>query len=137
MSVLCLAVVYGIYVMFFGYSMRGSFWGFMLSYLLVLVSLYSIGMMLASVSPNMKTANLLCCLVYFPMLFFSGATLPYEVMPAAMQKTIDFFPLTQGIKMLKATSLGMPLDNVLFPLIEMIVLAIICIWLSIRFFRWE
>ncbi len=42
------------------------------------------------------------------MLIFSGATPPYEVMPAALQKVADVLPLTQGIKLLKATSLGLP-----------------------------
>ncbi|HNX93340.1 MAG TPA: ABC transporter permease, partial [Syntrophomonas sp.] len=49
----------------------------------------------------------------------------------------DFLPLTQGIKLLKGTALGTPLDNITLPIMVMIVLAVICIWLSVRFFRWE
>lgn len=136
-SILSLVMVYGSYALFFGYRMRGPVWGFIPAYLLVLLSIYSVGMLLASVSPNMKTANLLCSLFYFPMLLLSGATLPYEIMPNMMQKATDFLPLTQGIKLLKESSLGTPLDNILFPVIVMIALAVICIGLSIRFFRWE
>ncbi len=111
--------------------------GFIFSYLLVLFSIYSLGMLLASISPNMKTANLLCSLFYFPMLLLSGATLPYEVMPEMMQKVTNMLPLTQGIKLLKGTTLGMPMDDVLVPVIIMIALAVISIGISIRFFRWE
>jgi len=53
--------------------------------------------------------------LYFPMLIFSGTTLPFEVMPAAMQKIISMFPLTQGIQLMKATFLGLPIENVLLP----------------------
>ena len=104
---------------------------------MVMLSIYSIGMMIAAIAPNIKTANLLICVFYFPMLIFSGATLPYEVMPAALQKAADVMPLTQGIKLLKAAALGLPADSVLLPIIVMIVLAVVCIAVSIRFFRWE
>jgi ABC-2 type transport system permease protein len=136
-SVLCLALVSLAYVVFFNYHMRGSLIYFIPAYLLVLLSIYSIGMMLASVSPNIKTANLLCCVFYFPMFFFSGATLPYEIMPAAVQHVSAVMPLTQGIKLLKAASLGLPQENMVFPTVLMIALALVCIALSIRFFRWE
>jgi len=137
MAILSLVMVYATSALLFGYRMQGSVFWFMLAYLLVLLSIYSIGMLIASIAPNMQTVNLLCCVVYFPMLLLSGATLPYEIMPAMMQKAADFLPLTQGIKLLKGSSLGTPLDNILLPVIVMIVLAIICIWLSVRFFRWE
>lgn len=71
------------------------------------------------------------------MLIFSGATLPYEVMPAGLQKVADVLPLTQGIKLLKAASLGLPVDSVLLPIIIMVSLAVVCIAVSIRFFKWE
>lgn len=93
--------------------------------------------MLASVAPNIKVANLLCTLVYFPMLFLSGATIPYEIMPKAMQKFADILPLTQGIKMLKGFSLGLKLNNMLFSICVMAVLAVITIVISIKCFKWE
>ncbi|MEL7658675.1 MAG: ABC transporter permease, partial [Bacillota bacterium] len=136
-AVVCFLLVYLVYTLFFGYHMRGSVSQFLLAYFLVILSIYSIGMLVASVSPNIKTANILCCIVYFPMFFFSGATLPYEIMPGVMQNASDFLPLTQGIKLLKATSLGLPLENVTFSILLMILLAVVCIALSIRFFRWE
>ncbi|MDD3168559.1 MAG: ABC transporter permease [Eubacteriales bacterium] len=136
-SVLCLVLVYLVYVLFFDYGMRGSFLRFLPSYLLVILSIYSIGMMLASISPNIKTANLLCCAFYFPMFFFSGTTLPYEIMPAALQRASDILPLTHGIKLMKAASLGLPMEHMTFPVLLMIALAVLCILLSLRFFRWE
>lgn len=136
-SLLCLLLVYLVYVLFFDYDMRGSFLHFLPAYLLVLISIYSIGMMLASISPNIKTANLLCCVFYFPMFFFSGTTLPYEIMPAALQRAADLLPLTHGIKLMKSASLGMPLEPLTFSVGMMILLALVCILLSIRFFRWE
>ncbi|KUO72671.1 MAG: ABC transporter [Clostridia bacterium BRH_c25] len=136
-SVISMLLVYSVCALFFGYRMIGSPWAFMLAYMLVLLAIYAIGMMLASISPNIKTANLLCSLVYFPMLLLSGATIPYEVMPKIMQKAMDVLPLTQGIKLLKGISLGIPTENVLLPIILMAGFTIVCTALSLRFFRWE
>lgn len=58
-------------------------------------------------------------------------------MPTALQNVADILPLTQGIKLLKAASLGLSMDEVIFPIIVMIVLAVICIIISIKFFKWE
>ena len=110
---------------------------FLGGYILVMLSIFSIGMMVGGISPNSQTASVIASLLYFPMLIFSGATLPYEVMPNALQKVADVLPLTQGIKLLKAASLGLPIENVFVPIIVMAVLAVICIGVSLRFFKWE
>ena len=91
---------------FFGYQFRGSVINFLGGYLLVLVSIFSIGMMVGGIAPNTKIAGVIASILYFPMLIFSGATLPYEIMPEALQRIAIFLPLTQGIKLLKAASLG-------------------------------
>ena len=81
-------------------------------YLLVMLSMFSIGLMVGGIAPDTKTASVAASVLYFPMLIFSGATVPYEVMPPVLQKNADILPLTQGIKLLKATSLGLPLESV-------------------------
>lgn len=136
-AVVSLVIVYAAAAVFFDYRMVGSWLYFSGSYFLIMLSMFSIGMMIGGIAPNMKTASTIASLLYFPMLIFSGATLPYEVMPAALQNVADVLPLTQGIKLLKAASLGLPMDSVLLPIIVMIALAIICITISVRFFRWE
>lgn len=136
-SVVSLILLYIISALFFDFHMGGSILTFLGGYLLVMLSIFSIGMMVGGISPNSQTANVIASLLYFPMLIFSGATLPYEVMPSALQKIADVLPLTQGIKLLKAASLGLPIENVFVPIIVMAVLAIVCIGISFRFFKWE
>lgn len=100
-----LLLVYVISKVFFQYEMAGSLLYFTGSYLLVMLSMFSIGMMVGGVAKDMKSASVIASLLYFPMLIFSGATLPYEVMPSALQKIADLLPLTQGIKLIKASTL--------------------------------
>lgn len=136
-SIVSLMLVYAVAALFFKVHFAGSLMQFLGSYLLVMVSMFSIGMMVGGISPDMKTASIIASILYFPMLIFSGATLPYEVMPLALQKVVDVLPLTQGIKLLKSASLGLPVTDVTFSILVMIVLAIICTGISLRFFKWE
>ena len=117
--------------------MEGSILQFLAGWILVMVSMFSIGVMVGGIAKNSKVAGVIASLLYFPMLVFSGATLPYEVMPVTMQKIVDILPLTQGIKILKSTTLGLPLDSILLPIIILVVIAVICLFIAIRFFRWE
>lgn len=58
-------------------------------------------------------------------------------MPDTMQKAANVLPLTQGIKLLKAASLGESVDRVLISIILMAVIAIFCTVTAFRFFKWE
>lgn len=136
-SLVSLALIFLVSALFFGFQFTGSWGLFLGSYLLVMLSTFSIGMMVGGISPNAKIASVAACVLYFPMLIFSGATLPYEVMPSAMQKAADFLPLTQGIKLLKATSLGLPVESVWLPILVMLGFLLICSGISIKFFKWE
>ncbi|MDF2632884.1 MAG: transporter [Caproiciproducens sp.] len=136
-SIFSLVLVYATAAIFFGYQLSGSWLGFLGAYFLLMISMFSIGLLVGGVAPNIKTASVLASILYFPMLIFSGATLPYEVMPSALQKAVDLLPLTQGIKLLKVASLGLPINSVLLPVIVMIILAVMCTSIAIRFFRWE
>lgn len=136
-AVLSLVLLYLTATLFFGYKFYGSFFNFLLGYLLVIVSMFSIGMMVGGVAQNTKMAGVIASILYFPMLIFSGATLPYEVMPIALQKVANILPLTLGIKLLKTASLGLTIDSMLVPIVVMMAIAVICITISLRFFKWE
>jgi ABC-2 type transport system permease protein len=136
-SIVSLILVYMTGTLFFDYHLRGSWLHFLGAYLLVMISMFSIGVLVGGIAPNIKIASAAASLLYFPMLIFSGATLPYEVMPVPLQRVADILPLTQGIKLLKAASLGLPINSVLIPVIVMLVIAVICTALSLRFFKWE
>ncbi len=124
-------------MLFFGFQMHGSFFQFILGWVLVMVSLFSIGMMVGGIAKNSKIAGIIASALYFPMLIFSGATLPYEVMLLAMQNIVDILPLTQGIKIPKSATRGLPIGNVSISIIIIAVIALVCSVISIRFFKWE
>lgn len=136
-SLASLVLVYATGIIFFGFQFHGSWLGFLGAYLLVMVSMFSIGILVGGIAPDEKVAGAVASILYFPMLIFSGATLPYEVMPAVLQKIADVMPLTQGIKLLKTTSLGLPSESAFVPMVVMVVIAILCVGISLGFFKWE
>ena len=115
----------------------GSWFSFLGSWLLTMVSTLSIGMMVGGIAKNSKSASVIACILYFPMLIFSGATLPFEVMPEVMQKIVSIFPMAQGIQLMKSTFLGLPIDNIGLPIIVMSAVTIICTGIAVKFFKWE
>ena len=137
MSLFSLVILFGVCHLFWGYQMSGNLFLFLLSYLLVTLAMYSIGMLLASISPDIKTANLLCSLVYFPMLLFSGATIPYEIMPKVAQSFMDVLPLTQGIKLMKTISLNLSLNNSWYIILLLLIISLTCTIISVKTFKWE
>ncbi|PKM94109.1 MAG: ABC transporter permease [Firmicutes bacterium HGW-Firmicutes-1] len=122
---------------FFGYHMIGSIFHFILAYFLLTFAIFSLGGMIASLAPNMKTANFTCTIIYFPMLFLSGATIPYEILPKSLQTVSNVLPLTQGIKLLKGVSLGQPIDHLVISILLLIVVGVVSLSLSVKFFRWD
>ncbi len=122
---------------FFDFRLRGSIVLFLLGWFLVMVSIFSIGIMVGGIAKDSKIAGVIASTLYFPMLIFSGATLPYEVMPEAMQRIVNVLPLTQGIKILKNATLGLPIENVGISILILIALTVICSVIGIKYFKWE
>lgn len=133
-SLLTLGIVAAV---FWKVKLHGSFLAFIGSWLLTMLSTLSIGMMVGGLAKNSKQASVIACVLYFPMLIFSGTTLPIEVMPEIMQRIMSLFPLTQGITLMKDTFLGLTTGNVLLPIAVMTGVIVVCTGIAIRFFKWE
>ena len=117
--------------------LRGSLLAFLGSWALTMLSTQSIGMLAGDVAKDTKQASVIASILYFPMLIFSGTTLPIEVMPNAMQKIVSVFPLTQGLTIMKNTFLGISTGSTLLPICVMVGVAALCTILAVCFFRWE
>ena len=124
-------------VVFLGYEMRGNVLQFIGAWFLTMISMFSIGLLMASLCRTVKAVNAVTTLVYFPMLFLSGATIPYELFPVGLQRVASVLPLTQGIKLMKAVSMGTQTDSVGKIVIVLVCITVVCSVVSIKTFRWE
>ena len=123
-------------VLVFGYRMPGNVFAYIAVWLLTMISMFSIGLMVASLCRTTKSMNVATSLLYFPMLLFSGATIPAEVFPAGLRAVSGWMPLGVGIKLLKSVSLGC-YDTIILPVVTLSVIAVICGALAVKTFRWE
>lgn len=137
LTVLGMAILVVVGVIVFDLRFYGNVFEAILAFLLIVLSVFSIGLLIASVSKNTRMANAIAYIVYFPMLFLSGATMPLEIMPTSLQNISKGLPLTYGVNLLKGVWLGDHLYE--FPL-ELGVLAGITLLfggLAIYLFKWE
>lgn len=130
-------LVAAVAVLFFGYRMTGSIPAFIGSWLLTMISMFSIGLMLASLCRTVKAMNVATSLVYFPMLFLSGAMIPYELFPRGLQRVADVMPLTQGIHLMKAVSVGSLPEDIMVILVLLMGITVVCSAIAVKSFRWE
>ena len=120
----------------FGYRMDGNVFAFIGVWLLTMLSMFSIGLLVASLCRTTKSMNVATSILYFPMLLFSGATIPAEVFPAGVRGVIKWMPLGIGIDTLKKVSIGC-LDGIRISVIILLVIAVICTSVAVKTFRWE
>lgn len=132
-STLILSVVA---VLFFGYRMQGNVILFMGMWLLTMLSMFSIGLMIASLCRTTKSMNVVTSLVYFPMLLFSGASIPAEIFPKGLRFFADILPLGVGINALKNISAGV-YSGLLVPAIVLTLIFALCSFVAAKTFRWE
>ena len=109
---------------------------YLAAWLLTMISMFSIGLMVASLCRTTKSMNVATSLLYFPMLLFSGATIPAEVFPAWFQAVAKLMPLGVGIDLLKMVSMGC-YDRITLPAITLMAITVICGTIAIKTFRWE
>ena len=124
-------------VVFFGYQMKGSILAFIGAWFLTMISMFSIGLLMASLCRTVRSVNAVTSIVYFPMLFLSGATIPYELFPDGLQKVAAILPLSQGIKLMKAVSMGIQTDSVFKIVVLLVAITLICTMISVKTFQWE
>jgi ABC-2 type transport system permease protein len=95
----------------------------------------SLGVMLGSILPTARAAQSVGVLLWFIMIFISGAGPPPEVLNGAMNWVARFMPLTHTVRLLQDPWLGFGW-NVMETII-VVGITIGAALISLRFFRWE
>jgi ABC-2 type transport system permease protein len=107
------------------------------SFVLTTLSMFSIGLVVAGVLPSAKAVNLVSYLIYFPMLFLSGATIPLKVMPEGVRAVARALPMTYGVELMQGAWLGNPLGNYWVDMLVLGGVFVVCTGLAVSLFRWE
>lgn len=130
-----LLIIVGIFV--FDLKFYGNPFLVLIGSLLVMASIFSIGLFIAGFTKNAKAALAISYVIYFPMLFLSGATLPLQFMPETIQNISKALPLTYGIELVRGLWLGESITEFGLQIVILIGVFVVLGGLSLKTFKWE
>ncbi len=104
------------------------------------VSFASMGLVVASVTNTMQETQVINQLIWLPLIFLSGATIPLANLPQVVKRVGLFLPATYlvtGLQSAIFASFAPWSVDVLLALCSLAVWALLTFFLSAQLFRWE
>jgi ABC-2 type transport system permease protein len=104
------------------------------------VSFASLGLVVASVTNTMQETQVINQLIWFPLIFLSGATIPLANLPLVAKRVGLFLPATYlvtGLQSAIFASFAPWSVDVLLALCSLAAWALLTFFLSAQLFRWE
>lgn len=95
----------------------------------------AVGYVVASLSPTGRIAQVVGQVLFLPMMFLSGATMPSEIMPAGLRTVSNWLPLTHVVKLLQDLWFGNGWNTT--SLLVMGIMLLLGAAASLTVFRWE
>jgi ABC-type multidrug transport system permease subunit len=123
---------------FFHVSTLANLFGILLLLTIGTVSFASLGLVIASVTNTMQETQVLNQLIWLPLIFLSGATLPLAYLPKVVQRVGLFLPATYLVNAFQQTIVNSasPLSRHT-EIISLTCWALLTFFLSMQLFRWE
>jgi ABC-2 type transport system permease protein len=116
----------------------GNFTSVWLLITIGIVSFGSLGLVIASVTNTMQETQVLNQLLWLPLIFLSGATIPFMFLSSAVQHIALFLPATYLVHGLKRAIVDHAAPTALLVvLLSLTVWFILTLFLSTQLFRWE
>jgi len=110
---------------------------FLAAFILSSLSFFSLGFVIASVASTTRVAQVAGMVLFYPMLFLSGAAIPLEIMPETIKKVAGYLPLTYVVDLLQGMWFGEPLSGYLTEVLVLVGTLIAGLLISALTFRWE
>jgi len=120
-----------------------DFGNFVSAFLLIglgAMSFASLGLVVASVTNTMQETQVINQLIWLPLIFLSGATIPLAQLPLVVQRVGLFLPATYLVTELQDAifwSAAPWSRDVLIALGSLVFWALLTFFLSVQLFRWE
>lgn len=136
-ALLGMAILIVVGKLVFGLRMAGSWPSILAAFLLSAGAFYSLGYLIAGVVPTARVAQAVGMVIFFPMMFLSGAGMPLQLLPEVLQKVSDFLPLTYVVRLIQGLWFGEAWRTLWLPSLVLSVILLLGTLLATRFFRWE
>jgi len=121
----------------YGLRFGGDWWSVSAAFVLSALAFIAVGYLIAGLASTARVAQVVGQIVFFPMMFLSGAAMPREIMPETVRRVSDALPLTYVVNLLQGLWRGEGWGDHLFPATILIGMLIVGAAVSSRVFRWE
>jgi ABC-2 type transport system permease protein len=118
-------------------NMEVPLFGFTLALLISTWSILSIGFLIASLVPTARFAQPIGAAILYPMIALCGLFVPLQSLPPSLQAVARLLPLTYAVSLLQGIWQGEAWSAHLGDVTALVVVFVICTWLSAKVFRWE
>jgi ABC-2 type transport system permease protein len=122
---------------FYGVTIAGNWFSFLLGFILSSLSFFGIGFMLAGVMPSARTAQIVGLVLLYPMMLLSGTFFPLALLPGAIQKVADYLPMTYVVNLLRGLWMGEAWGSYGLNIAVLAGLLVLGVIVSALTFRWE
>jgi ABC-2 type transport system permease protein len=116
---------------------EGEFSSYLAAVVLGCLAMFSLGYLIASLAPGARLAQVIGMVIFYPMMFLSGAGMPIEILPESIRKISAFLPLTYVVNLLRGMWFGEAWSMHTIDVAVVIGMVLIVGGLAGRFFRWE
>jgi len=102
------------------------------------LAFFSLGFVVASVADNVKSAVVLCNLLFFPLMFLGGAAFPMELLPPKLQDLARVLPsnyMVDGLYRIMKEGEGLVAN--LKNLAVLLLCCAVSLFVAAKLFRWE
>ena len=121
----------------FGLRFAGSWPSVLAAYLLSALAFFAVGYVIASLAPTARLAQVVGMVIFFPMMFLSGAGMPLQLLPEGLRRVSDFLPLTYVVRLIQGLWFGDTWRELWLPALVLSGMLILGTLVSTRLFRWE
>ena len=102
------------------------------------LAFFSLGFVVAGVADNVKSATVLCNLLFFPLMFLGGAAFPMEFLPPKLQDLARALPsnyMVDGLYRVMKEGEGLVAN--LKNLAVLLLCCAVSLFVAAKLFRWE
>lgn len=112
-------------------------WSFTAALVFSTASILSLGFVMASLAPTARFAQPVGAALLYPMVALSGLFWPVSGFPPVLRAIARVLPLTYAVSLLRGIWIGEPWSAHLGDVAALVIVAVIGVVLSAKFFRWE
>ena len=107
------------------------------AFLLGSFSFFALGFVIAGFATTARTGLMLSNIVFYPMIFLSGATIPVEAFPKGLHPYMQLLPLYHVVSLVRGLWFGGIWGDHLKEVAILVAMMVAGVLVSIKTFRWE